>query len=263
MDMGANVFDNPHFFAKYIELRDSPASHNELLEKPSMYSLLPDLHGLRVLDLGCGYGDFCGFAAASGALSVTGIDMSTRMLDLARQRNCAGHTEYICADIEQWTFPRGSFDLVFSSLTLHYVSDLDRLLGNVRSALVSDGRFLLSVEHPIMTAQEQGWELTAEGEKAAWRLTQYGMEGQRIVEWLGCRVRKFHRKTETYIHALDRCGFYLLAAKEPQPTAAVLEANAALAYEAMRPPYLVISTGVRTEPEGQQGKSSVRGKPRR
>lgn len=240
-----NTFDNPEFFFRYIRLRNSPVSQNELIERPSMYSLLPRLSGLSVLDLGCGLGDFCNYAAANGARSVTGIDKSRRMITLASQRNAVKRVQYVCADLEQWPFPGGRFDLVFSSLTLHYIRDLSGLLKRLRPSLAEGGHLLLSVEHPVMTAQAQGWELDAKGVKSAWRLTHYGMEGERIVEWLGVELRKFHRKFETYVRLLRNSGFQVLCVREPQPTPKVLAQNSALAYEMMRPPYLVMLTKVK------------------
>lgn len=50
--------------------------------------LFPDLRGAAVLDLGCGYGWHCQYAADHGASEVLGIDASGRMIEEARRR-CA------------------------------------------------------------------------------------------------------------------------------------------------------------------------------
>ena len=57
--MAQNIYDDPTFFASYIALRQNPNSANEMLEKPALFSLAPDLGGKRVLDLGCGCGENC------------------------------------------------------------------------------------------------------------------------------------------------------------------------------------------------------------
>ena len=49
--------------------------------------LIPSLQGKTVLDLGCGYGWHCKFAAEQGAAQVLGIDVSRRMIEEARKRN--------------------------------------------------------------------------------------------------------------------------------------------------------------------------------
>ena len=54
-----NIYDNEIFFEGYKKLRENTASANVLFEIPALLSLLPDLEGKRVLDLGCGYGEHC------------------------------------------------------------------------------------------------------------------------------------------------------------------------------------------------------------
>jgi predicted RNA methylase len=49
-----NIYDNPAFFAGYKNLRQNDTGINGALEVPALCRLLPDLHGRRVLDLGCG-----------------------------------------------------------------------------------------------------------------------------------------------------------------------------------------------------------------
>jgi SAM-dependent methyltransferase len=41
------------------------------------------LEGMRILDLGCGFGDFARKARREGACAVVGIDISLRMLERA------------------------------------------------------------------------------------------------------------------------------------------------------------------------------------
>jgi len=73
--MKQNIYDDPQFFEGYQKLRDGDTGLNGAVEEPAIRSLLPNLHGLRVLDLGCGFGDFCRFARANGALSVVGVEV--------------------------------------------------------------------------------------------------------------------------------------------------------------------------------------------
>ena len=49
-----------------------------------MRQVLPDFKDKRVLDLGCGYGWHCIYAAEKGASSVVGIDISRKMLEVAK-----------------------------------------------------------------------------------------------------------------------------------------------------------------------------------
>src|SRR5688572_8973119 len=96
-----NIYDNPKFFAQYRALRRSESGLNAALEWPAFVRLLPpSLQGLRVLDLGCGFGDFARAARLHGAREVIGIDISVRMLDEARRRTNDPAITYIRAAIE-------------------------------------------------------------------------------------------------------------------------------------------------------------------
>lgn len=239
--MKKTIFDDRQFLSEYLRLRQDPKGHNELIEKPAIHSLLQPLSGRKVLDLGCGFGDFCRYAISKGAQSVVGIDLSGEMITRAKATMPTDSIVYLVADIEDAGFPHGPFHLVASSLTFHYVADFAKVVTRVAESLVDGGDFIFSVEHPVMTAQEDGWEFAEDGMRKAWLLDAYGTEGRRVVKWLGFPVSKYHRKVETYVSTLLHSGFSITALLEPQPTDAVLAVNPALAYELMRPPYLVLA----------------------
>ena len=64
--------------------------------------LLPSLRGKRVLDLGCGYGWHCKYAADQGAEEVLGLDMSPKMLEEALRRNRDDRLRYRVCGIEEY-----------------------------------------------------------------------------------------------------------------------------------------------------------------
>ena len=81
-----NIYDDEVFFQGYKSLRQNDAGLNGALEVPALRSLLPDLSGLHVLDLGCGFGDFARFARARRAASGTAIDIARRRRERAAVR---------------------------------------------------------------------------------------------------------------------------------------------------------------------------------
>lgn len=85
-------------------------------EWKTLEPLLPDFRGKAVLDLGCGYGWHCIYAAEHGAKQVIGIDISDRMLAVAREKTHFEQVEYRCTAIEDAQFEENSFDVVLSSL---------------------------------------------------------------------------------------------------------------------------------------------------
>jgi len=179
-----NIYDDPSFFEGYSRLRRSKLGLAGAPEWPALQAMLPSIAGLRVLDLGCGFGPFARWARQAGAASVRGVDLSERMLSRARAETSDPGITYLRANIEDLIVPASSFDLVYSSLTLHYVEDLSKLLRMLNACLSPHGRFVFSVEHPIFSAPlEQRWQVLASGSKI-WPLNSYLVEGQRVTDWI-------------------------------------------------------------------------------
>ena len=150
--MTQNIYDDATFFAGYSKLPRSVEGLDGAGEWPALKAMLPPMAGLRVVDLGCGFGWFCRWAREAGALQVLGLDVSENMLARARAATPDTAVVYERADLERLKLPVGSFDLVYSSLTLHYLEGLKALFAEAHRALVPGGRLIFSVEHPIYTA---------------------------------------------------------------------------------------------------------------
>jgi SAM-dependent methyltransferase len=156
--------------------------------------MLPNFKDKRVLDLGCGFGWHCRYAVENGAKSVIGIDISQKMLSEAKNKTKCGNIEYICMPIEDIDFPEESFDVVISSLALHYVKSFEDVLVRVYKCLSKGGDFVFSVEHPIFTAQgPQDWYYDGKGNILHWPVDHYFTEGIRNAKFLGEEVIKYHR----------------------------------------------------------------------
>ena len=69
-----NIYDNSEFFAAYAEMGRSKDGLKAAGEWHQLQPLFPKLQGKKVLDLGCGYGWHCKFAAQMGAAEILGID---------------------------------------------------------------------------------------------------------------------------------------------------------------------------------------------
>src|SRR5207248_10754489 len=115
-----NIYDDPRFFAGYSQLERFGAGWTKALEHPGFMGLLPDVTGQRVLDLGCGVGQLAFHLAAVGAAGVIGVDVSERMLELARSERAPPWVTYLRAAIEDAAFPRDRFELVVSCLAADY-----------------------------------------------------------------------------------------------------------------------------------------------
>jgi SAM-dependent methyltransferase len=239
--MVQNIYDRPDFFAGYSRLGRSVEGLVGAAEWPAIRSMLPDMHGLRIVDLGCGFGWFCRWSREQGAAQVLGIDVSQRMLDRARETTADEAITYEKGDLETVSLPPGQFDLVYSSLALHYIEDAARLFAMVHGALIPGGRFVFSTEHPIyMAPTKPGWSMNADGRRT-WPIDSYLVEGRRTTDWLATGVVKYHRTIGTTLNALVRCGFTIGHVEEFRPTAQQIADKPELAQELDRPMFLLVS----------------------
>jgi SAM-dependent methyltransferase len=239
--MAQNIYDNPEFFENYSRLPRSVEGLGGAPEWPALRALLPGLDGLRVLDLGCGFGWFCRWVREQGASYVLGIDVSEQMLARARAAESDAGITYDKTDLEQVGLPDASFDVAFSSLTFHYIEDLHRLLTKVHAALVPGGQLVFSAEHPVFTAPiRPGWSHDADDRKA-WPLDSYLIEGPRVTDWLTNGVVKQHRTLGSYINLLLGVGFTISHVQEWGPTNEQIMAQPQLADELQRPTFLLVS----------------------
>jgi len=239
--MAQNIYDNDEFFAGYARLPRSVEGLDGAPEWPALQALLPDLHGRNVLDLGCGYGWFCRWAREAGAAEVLGIDVSEKMLARARTDTADAAIIYRRADMESLALPAEAFDLVYSSLALHYVENPGGLLAQVYRSLVPAGRLVFSTEHPIFSAPvEHKWTRDAAGQKI-WPLNNYLDEGPRTTDWLVPGVIRHHRTIATTINLLLRAGFAIAHLDEWGPTEAQIAAHPSWADERHRPPFLIVA----------------------
>ncbi|UVL57903.1 bifunctional 2-polyprenyl-6-hydroxyphenol methylase/3-demethylubiquinol 3-O-methyltransferase UbiG [Pseudomonas sp. B21-035] len=233
--MAQNIYDNPDFFHGYSQLGRSREGLAGAAEWPALQALLPPVEGLDVVDLGCGYGWFCRWAAEQGAASVLGLDVSSLMLDKARSSTLDARIRYAREDLDTLELPKAAFDLAYSSLTLHYIDDLPRLFASVHAALRSGARLVFSIEHPIyMASRNPGWIVAADGGKT-WPVDSYQHEGQRVTNWLADGVIKYHRTLGTLLNQLIGAGFTLAHVQEWGPSAEQIQACPALAEEQERP----------------------------
>jgi SAM-dependent methyltransferase len=238
-----NIYDDPKFFEGYRRLPRSESGLRAVYEWPAFQRLLPNsLEGLRVLDLGCGLGYFAREARARGARQVIGVDLSERMLDAARAATHDDDILYVQAALEEYVPEPDAFDLVVSSLALHYIADYEALVHTVATCLAGGGRFAFSVEHPIFTAHgSTDWYHGARGERLHWPVDRYRDEGERRTTWFVDGVIKYHRTTETYVNGLLDAGLCLVRLEEPEAEAAVLAQHPEWHDERRRPPFLLMA----------------------
>ncbi|MBE6627830.1 MAG: class I SAM-dependent methyltransferase [Ruminococcaceae bacterium] len=219
-----NVYDNEIFFEGYRKIRQKESNANDLFEIPALLSMMPDLKGKRVLDLGCGYGEHCKLFVDRGAERVVGIDISKKMLEIAKTENSDPKIEYRNMPMENLNVLNETFDVAVSSLALHYVEDFYGVVKSIYHLLDRNGIFLFSQEHPLVTCHGQGnrWTKDKNGEKIHLNLSNYGISGERTTTWFVDDLKIYHRTFSEIINTLTEVGFTIEKMIEPLPTEELL-----------------------------------------
>ncbi len=239
--MTQNIYDDPEFFEGYAQMPRSIEGFAGASEWPAMRALLPDLRGLRVLDLGCGYGWFCRWAHEQGAASVRGLDVSRKMLEKAARDFPAEGIEYMRTDLETVNLPVVAFDLVYSSLALHYIEDLASPLRKNPHGPHSRRKTGLLHRTPHLHGAPESPLVHRQERPPVMALDSYFLEGPRITHWLAPGVVKQHRTLGTTLNLLLRANLSITHVEEWRPSPQQIAARPEMIEELDRPMFLLIA----------------------
>ena len=213
-----NEYDNEKFFEEYRKMSRSRDGLSAAGEWHQLKPLFPPLQGKAVLDLGCGYGWHCAFAAEQGAAQVLGLDLSRKMIEEAKKRNAEKTIAYRVCGIEEYEYPESMWDCVVSNLALHYIENIENVFQMVYRTLKQGGTFIFNMEHPVFTAGVgQDWIYTEAGAPQYWPVDNYFIPGKRNTHFLGCDVVKQHHTLTQILMGLLNSGFELNAVVEAEP----------------------------------------------
>jgi ubiquinone/menaquinone biosynthesis C-methylase UbiE len=112
----------------------------------SQAALMKD-HG-EAVDLGCGAGQLViEMAQKAPGLHMTGIDLSEKMLDDARQSaqqvSLDDRVDFRLGNVEAIPYPDQSLDLVVSTVSLHHWTDPVKVLNEIDRVLKPDGAYYI------------------------------------------------------------------------------------------------------------------------
>jgi SAM-dependent methyltransferase len=187
-------------YAAYVARREAAGVDGDPMGiLPHLLDLLGDVAGRAVLDAGCGEGYLARILAGRGA-RVTGIDLSPRLIELARAKDLRGEIDYRVADLSA-PLPEeiGRFEVAASYMVLNDVADYRGFATTLAALLAPGGRLVLAFNSPYGLVIRR--KVADYFDSSA--VVTSGLQG------IGVPVPVYHRTLEEYLDAFLGGGLWL------------------------------------------------------
>ena len=154
------AYDQWHRSMRECGEAESPLDHPWYA---SVMRELQGIHGGRVLEVGCGRGEFAVWLAAQRPdFEITAMDFSAAAIEIARERACACGCQvtFEQGDAEAIPFPDASFDIVISCECMEHVPSPPKMARELARVLKPGGRLCLTTPSQLngtMLAWAHAW----------------------------------------------------------------------------------------------------------
>jgi len=211
------------WYTGYTEFGDL---NRQYVIDPTIFRILGEVEGKRILDAGCGNGYLCRLLSKKGA-EMVGVDVSTRSIGIAEEieRKERVNIEYnvgsVCSLV---MFDDNVFDAVVSNVVLQDLQDIDRAMKELYRVLKLDGKLVFSIMHPCFSSSPvHGWvrkprDSDRKEDWLYWKVDRYF--DRSVEEWRYFDlppIYSFHRPLSDYMKALIDDGFTITDFEEPVP----------------------------------------------
>jgi len=204
----------------------------DLFGLPSFLEFLGNITGKRILDAGCGDGNFSRKLATNGAI-VTGFDFSQNMIDIAKSyelENKQGIKYFTCSidKVEKYCNSE-YFDIIVSYMVLCCCKEIDQFFKQSWNILRKDGYLIIGIPHPCFNNYPYSWIKDKNNNINGLLISNYFDETKYVRSWDFASMIKQdsqNKMTEarypwtlsTYLNLLSSNGFKLQEIREPRPT---------------------------------------------
>lgn len=138
------MIDKISLIKKYFNEKASSWNDNNVVNI-NILNLLFDkgalIHNQSILDVGCGTGALFDYYLKNNAKSITGIDISDKMIDIAKAKY--SNINLLCDDIISFN-SRDKYDLIVIYNTLPHIMNLDLLFINLKRILNKNGKVIIA-----------------------------------------------------------------------------------------------------------------------
>lgn len=109
-----------------------------------------DLSGKKMLEVGCGNGDFSNYLAVNNNADILGLDFSTESIKIANQKKevfGAKTSSFMVGDAQNISLPDNSFDIIVSCECLEHIPVPQKMVSEIFRLLKPGGMVVLTTEN--------------------------------------------------------------------------------------------------------------------
>lgn len=213
----------------YESFTSGKDSYSNLIEWKAIKTIIPDLKGKRILDLGCGTGRFSFLFEELKPSQIIAVDLSEEMIEIGKKtaEEKESIIQFIKNDIENLSaVTSNSIDLIFSSTTLHYIKNLNNIMDEISRILIPGGTCILSVIHPVYSAcypvshnngdfpKDEDWDVKYLDKSIRAYIQPWIEYNPEIENFLSY---SYHHTMSDYINSIVKSGLQIKELLEPMP----------------------------------------------
>jgi len=187
---------------------------------PVIFELLKNLKNKKIIEIGCGNGYFARLLAKKD-IKVTAVDLSANLVAYAIEREKTeplGIKYFVRDAANLYGIKSNSFDIAVANMSLMDITDAEKAIKEVSRVLKKNGKFVLSITHPIYCDFQQQWIIIKENGKKyfARAISKYlsSVTKKRTLLTSGIKITQYHRSIETYFKYLRNADLLISDFKE-------------------------------------------------